>query len=151
MYGINANDIMRESWAYWLFKSYNVHIRTQLGIYSKTHPFAFRSSLGLRPRTLLQAKGYILQYITPLVLIRIQYSTVQSGYCCTVQLSALKFSVKTMILVSVLLSAQVKTLSAYRMRWFFFTDWFYETIYLLLQNKYGDLFNLFYLHIYFIC
>ena len=34
-------------------------IRTQLGIYGKTHPFAYRSSLGLRPRTLLQAKGYI--------------------------------------------------------------------------------------------
>ena len=119
VYGINANDIMRESWAYWLFKWYTVRIRTRLGIYGKTHPFAFRSSLGLRPRTLLQAKGYIWPYITPLVLIRIQYSTVQSGYCCAVQLSAFKFSVMTMILVSVLLSAQVKTLSAYRMRWFF--------------------------------
>ena len=34
----------------------------------------FRSSLGLRPRELLQAKGYIWLYIPPLVLIRIQYS-----------------------------------------------------------------------------
>ena len=35
-------------------------------------PFAFRSSLGLHPRELLQAKGYIWPYIPPLVLLRIQ-------------------------------------------------------------------------------
>ena len=42
------------------------------------YPFAFRSSLGLRHRELLQTKGYIWQYIPPLVLIRIQYNT---KYC----------------------------------------------------------------------
>ena len=36
-----------------------------------TPPEAFRSSLGLRPRELLQAEGYIWPYILPLVLIRI--------------------------------------------------------------------------------
>ena len=45
----------------------------QLGIYGQIYPFAFRSSLGLGSRKLLQAKGYIWPYIPPLVLIRIQY------------------------------------------------------------------------------
>ena len=33
----------------------------------------------------------------------------------------------------------------------FFRDLFHETTYLLLKNKYGDLLNLSYIHIYFIC
>ena len=79
-----------------------------------------------------------------------QYSTVQRGYCCAVQLSAFKFSVMTMILVSVLLSAQVKTFSAYRMRDFFLEIGFMKQ-YIFIAKKYGDLFNLLYLHIYFTC
>ena len=57
---------------------------------------------------LLQEKGYIWPYIHPLILIKIQYSAVQTGYCCAVQLSKFQFSVMKMILVSVLLFAQVK-------------------------------------------
>ena len=37
--------------------SYTVRFRTQLGIYGQIYPFAFRSSLGLCPRELLQTKG----------------------------------------------------------------------------------------------
>ena len=66
--------LMSELLALWLLKWYTVRIRTQLGIYGQIYPFAFRSSLGLRPRELLQAKGYIWPYIPPLVLIRIQYT-----------------------------------------------------------------------------
>ena len=43
-----------------------------LKIYGQIHASASRSSLGLRPRELLQAEGYIWPYIPPLVLIRIQ-------------------------------------------------------------------------------
>ena len=46
----------------------------------------------------------------------VQYSTVQRGYCCAVQLSAFLFSLRKMILMSVLLSAQVERLSASRMQ-----------------------------------
>ena len=47
----------------------------------------------------------------------VQYSKVQSGYCCAVQLSA--FSVMKMIFVSVLHSAQVERFGASCMRGFF--------------------------------
>ena len=63
---------MRYTLSYWLFKWYNVHIRTQLGIYGQIEPFSFRSSLGLCPLELLQAKGYIWPDIPRLVLIGIQ-------------------------------------------------------------------------------
>ena len=45
------------------------------------------------PSLAIQAKEYFWPYIPPLVLKRIQYSTVQSGYCCAVHLSAFKYSV----------------------------------------------------------
>ena len=63
---------MRELLALWLLKWYTVCIRTGLRIYGQIYPFAIRSSLGLRPWELLQAKGYICPYIPPLVLIWIQ-------------------------------------------------------------------------------
>ena len=62
---------MRELLPLWLLKWYTVRIRTRLGIYGQIYPFAFRGSLELRPRELLQAKGYIWPYIPPLFLIRI--------------------------------------------------------------------------------
>ena len=68
--------IMREFLAFWLLKWYTVCIRTWLGIYGQIYTFAFSSFLGLLPRELLHAKGYIWLYIPPLVLIRIQYCTV---------------------------------------------------------------------------
>ena len=40
---------MRELLSLWLIKWYIVHIRTWLGIHGQINPFAFRSSLGLRP------------------------------------------------------------------------------------------------------
>ena len=53
-------------------------MRTRLGIYGQIYPSAFRSSLGLRPRELLQAEGDIWPYIPPLVLIQIQYTCIIS-------------------------------------------------------------------------
>ena len=47
----------------------------------ETLPSAFGSSLGLCPRELPQAEGYIRPFIPLLVLIRIRYSTLQ---CCAV-------------------------------------------------------------------
>ena len=64
--------LIRASLAKWLFKWHTVRIRTRLGIYIQIYPVPFRSSLKLRPRELLQAKGNILPYIPPLVLIQIQ-------------------------------------------------------------------------------
>ena len=49
--------LIREFLALWLLKWY---ARTQLGIYGQIYPFVFRSSLGLCPRELLQAKGVYL-------------------------------------------------------------------------------------------
>ena len=57
-----------------LLKCYTVCIRTRLGISSQIYTFTFRSSLGLRPWQLLQAKGYIWPYIPRLVLTLVQYS-----------------------------------------------------------------------------
>ena len=68
LYGLIVNKTSQE------IKWYTVRIRTQLGIYGQIYPFAFRSSLGLCPWELLQAKGYIWPYIPPLVLIQIQYT-----------------------------------------------------------------------------
>ena len=51
---------------------YNVRIRTRLWIYGQIYPSAFRSSLRLHPRELLQTEGYIWPYNPPLVLIWIQ-------------------------------------------------------------------------------
>ena len=56
------------------------------------------------------------------------YSTVQHGYCCVVELSAFKFSHMKMVLVSKLLSTQVKILVCKKVRY-----WFYETTYLVLN------------------
>ena len=75
--------LMGYSLAGWFFKWYTVRIRTWLGIYGKIYPFAFRSSLGLCPWELLQAKGYIWLYIPCLVLIRIQYATQYTVVCST--------------------------------------------------------------------
>ena len=47
------------------------HIRTQFVIYGKKCPKTLRISLGLCPWVILWAKGHILPYIPPLVLIRI--------------------------------------------------------------------------------
>ena len=58
--------LLRSNW-------YTVCIRTQFRLYGQIYPLAFRSSLGLRPGELIQAKGYIWPYFPPLVLIRIQY------------------------------------------------------------------------------
>ena len=58
-------------------------------------------------------------YFCPVQCNTVQYSTVQRGYCCAVELSAFLFSLMKMILLLVLLSEQVKTLSASRMREFF--------------------------------
>ena len=63
---------MRELLALWLLKWYTARIKTRIRIYGHIYPFAFRSSLGLPPPELLQAKGYIWPYIPSLVLIRIQ-------------------------------------------------------------------------------
>ena len=57
-----------------MLKWFIVRIRTWLRINGQIYPFAFRRSLGQRPRELLQAKGYIWPYISRLVLIRIQYN-----------------------------------------------------------------------------
>ena len=57
-----------------------VRIRPRLRIYGQIYPFAFKSSLGLRPRELLQTKGYILPYIPCLVQIRIQYTLHNTVY-----------------------------------------------------------------------
>ena len=55
-------------------------------------------------------------YFSSLQCNTVQYSTVQRGDCCAVQLSAFLFSPMKMILMSVLLSAQVERLSASRMQ-----------------------------------
>ena len=68
-------SLMMELLTLLLLKWYTVPIRTWLGIHGQIYPFAFRSSLGLSPRELLQTKGYIWPYIPPLILIRIQYIT----------------------------------------------------------------------------
>ena len=69
---------MRELLPLWPSKWYTVLIRTQIRICGQIYSFAFRSSIGLCPRELLQVKGYIWPYIPPLVLLRIQYSKT----CC---------------------------------------------------------------------
>ena len=58
----------REAWAVTVARYCTIHssvamycirIRTRGGIYGQIYPFGFKSSLGLRPRELLQPKGYI--------------------------------------------------------------------------------------------
>ena len=54
------------SWWKW----YTVRIRTWLEMYGQIYPFTFRLSIGLCPRELFQAKGYIWPYNLCLVLLR---------------------------------------------------------------------------------
>ena len=77
VYELIVNEIKEEIMSLMIVKWFTVRIRAQLGIYGQIYPFPFRSFLGLCPRELLQAKGFIWSYIPPLVLIRIQYNTAQ--------------------------------------------------------------------------
>ena len=141
---------MKKSWAYWFFLN---EILSVLGLnsgYTVNIPLCLQEFLGLRPQELLQAKGYLTIYPsscpnTDTVKCSAKWLLLCSAtQCILINCDEDDFGVS----VTFRTSQEIQCLPY---EGIFFRDLFHETTYLLLKNKYGDLLNLSYIHIYFIC
>ena len=135
---------MKESWAYWLFKWYTVRSRTQLKIYGWTYPFAFRSSSGFalgnsfRKRGIFDRISLLSKYRCNIVQCKVatalQYNSVHCNYVLWRWFwGQFYFPHKSRDSVPPVCGD-------------FFLEIGFMKQHICYWKKYGDLFNLFYLH-----